>query len=108
MKCDCNGKKSGKPRFKGVGRYRSSTFPQIKQDCLDGKFIKLPSFSNIKLILHRPLPAGFKIKTATITQKADGWYIVLSLEDSSVPALTPDIPTTDNTIGIDMGLKGQP
>jgi putative transposase len=105
MKGDCNGKKSGKPRFKGVGRYRSFTFPQIKQDCIDGKFIKLPSFGNVKLILHRPLPVGFKIKTATITQKADGWYIVLSLEDSSVPALTPDIPTMDNTIGIDMGLK---
>lgn len=105
MKGDCNGKKSGKPRFKGVGRYRSFTFPQIKQDCVIGNVIKLPSFGNIKLILHRPLPAGFKIKTATISQKADGWYIVLSLEDSSVPVLTPDIPTMDNTIGIDMGLK---
>jgi putative transposase len=105
VKGDCNGKKSGKPRFKGVGRYRSFTFPQMKQDCLDGKFIKLPSFGNIKLVLHRALPAGFKIKTATITQKADGWYIVLSLEDSSVPALSPDAPKMDNTIGIDMGLK---
>ncbi len=105
MKGDCNGKKSGKPRFKGVGRYRSFTFPQMKQDCLDGKFVKLPSFGNIKLILHRPLPTGLKIKTATITQKADGWDIVLSLEDSSVPSLTPDIPTMENTIGIDMGLK---
>lgn len=102
---DSNGKKSGKPRFKGQGRYRSFTFPQMKQDCINGKFIKLPSFGNVKLILHRPLPAGFKIKTATISQKADGWYIVLSLEDSSVPVLTPDIPTMDNTIGIDMGLK---
>jgi putative transposase len=102
---DSNGKKSGKPRFKGQGRYRSFTFPQMKQDCINGKFIKLPSFGNVKLILHRPLPAGFKIKTATISQKADGWYIVLSLEDSSVPVLTPDLPAMDNTIGIDMGLK---
>jgi putative transposase len=105
LKGDSNGKKSGRPRFKGVGRYRSFTFPQVKQDCIDGRFIKLPSFGNVKLILHRPLPVGFKIKTATITQKADGWYVVLSLEDASVPALTPDIPTMDNTIGIDMGLK---
>lgn len=73
LKGDCNGKKSGKPRFKGVGRYRSFTFPQVKQDCIQGKFIKLPSFGNIKLIQHRPLPDGFKIKTATITQKVDGW-----------------------------------
>jgi putative transposase len=105
LKGDSNGKRSGKPRFKSQGRYRSFTFPQIKQDCVIGNVIKLPSFGNVKLILHRPLPVGFKIKTATISQKADGWYIVLSLEDSSVPALTPDMPTMDNTIGIDMGLK---
>jgi putative transposase len=105
LKGDSNGKKSGRPRFKSMGRYRSLTFPQVKQDCMDGKFIKLPGFGNIKLIRHRPLPAGFKIKTATISQKADGWYIVLSLEDASVPALTPDSPTMGNTLGIDMGLK---
>jgi putative transposase len=105
LKGDSNGKRSGKPRFKSVGRYRSFTFPQIKQDCVTGNVIKLPSFGDIKLILHRPLPVGFKIKTATISQKADGWHIVLSLEDSSVPELSPDLPTMGNTIGIDMGLK---
>jgi putative transposase len=105
LKGDCNGKKSGKPRFKGVGRYRSFTFPQMKQDCIQGKFIKFPMIGNVKLIQHRPLPDGFKIKTATITRKIDGWYVVLSLEDASVPVLTPDTPVMDNTIGIDMGLK---
>jgi putative transposase len=105
LKGDCNGKKSGKPRFKGVGRYRSFTFPQMKQDCIQGKFIKLPGIGKIKLIQHRPLPDGFKIKTATITRKVDGWYVVLSLEDASVPVLTPDTPVMENTIGIDMGLK---
>jgi len=81
------------------------TFPKVKQDCLDGKFIILPSFGKVKLIGHRQIPQGFKIKTATIIQKADGWYVILSLEDSSVPVLSPDLPTMDNTIGIDMGLK---
>jgi putative transposase len=102
---DCNGKRAGRPRFKGVGRYRSFTFPQMTQDCLQGMFIHLPKIGMVKLILHRPLPDGFKIKTATITRKVDGWYVALSLEDASVPVLTPDIPTLDNTIGIDMGLK---
>jgi len=105
LKRDCNGRKSGKPRFKGVGRYRSFTFPQMKQDCIAGNLIKLPSFGNIKLILHPSLPPGFKIKTAIISQKANGWYIVLSLEDPCLPQLTPNVPTMDNTIGIDMGLK---
>jgi putative transposase len=105
LKGDCNGKRSGKPRFKGVGRYRSFTFPQMKQDCIQGGLINLPKIGLVKLIQHRPLPDGFKIKTATVTHKADGWYVTLSLEDSSVPVLTPDAPTLENTIGIDVGLK---
>jgi len=86
------------PGFKGVGRYHSLTFPKVKQDCLDGKFITLPSFGKVKLIVHRQIPQGFKIKTATIIQKADGWYVILSLEDSSVPVLSPDLPTMDKAI----------
>jgi putative transposase len=105
LKGDSNGKKSGRPRFKGQGRYRSFTFPQVKQDCIKGNLITLPSLGKIKLIMHRQIPQGFKIKTASIVLKADGWYVILSLEDSSVPALSPDLPTMDNTIGIDMGLR---
>lgn len=105
LKGDSNGKRSGKPRFKGQGRYRSFVFPQMKQDCIDGKFIKLPKFGKVKLILHRPIPNGFKIKTATVIKKADDYYVTLSLQDSSVPELSPELPTLDNTIGIDLGLK---
>jgi putative transposase len=105
QKGDSSGKRSGKPRFKGQGRYRSLTFPQMRQDCIQGKFIKFPSFGLVKLIQHRPLPNGFKIKTATIVRKVDGWYVTLSLEDSSVPVLTPELPVMANTIGIDVGLK---
>ncbi|MHC5917375.1 MAG: RNA-guided endonuclease InsQ/TnpB family protein, partial [Nostoc sp.] len=58
------------------------------------------------MIFHRPIPDGFKIKNAIVTRKTNGWYISLSLEDSTVPLLTPDVtPTHDNTVGIDMGLK---
>ncbi len=106
LKGDSSGKRSGKPRFKGIGRYHSFTYPQIKQDCINGKKIKLPKLGEVKFIQHRSIPDGFKIKTATVIRKADGYYIILSLEDKSVPS--PDIriiPSPDNTIGIDMGLK---
>jgi len=105
MKGDCNGKRSGKPRFKGMNRYHSFTFPQMKQDCIEGKLIKLPMIGKVKLIQHRSLPDGFKIKTATVTRKVDGWYVTLSVEDASVPEITPDLPVMENTIGIDVGLK---
>ena len=103
---DNSGKRLGKPRFKGKGRYRSFTFPQIKQDCIQGKWINFPKIGQVKLIQHRLIPNGFTIKTATISRKSDGYYVTLSLEDKSIPILTPDIkPSLENTLGIDMGLK---
>lgn len=103
---DGNGKRSGKPRFKGQGRFRSIAFPDpVKPEHIDGRFIQLPKIGKLKMILHRPLLDGFKVKTAAIIKKVDGYYITLSLQDSSVPVPTPDTPTLENTIGIDMGLK---
>ncbi|WP_218081361.1 RNA-guided endonuclease InsQ/TnpB family protein [Anthocerotibacter panamensis] len=102
---DSHGKRSGKPRFKGQGRFRSIGFPDLaKAEHSHGRFIQLPKIGKVKLILHRPLPDGFKVKTAAIVKKVDGYYLTLSLQDSSVPILTPDIPGIENTIGIDMGL----
>ncbi len=106
FKADKNGKRLGKPRFKNNSRYRSLTYPQIKQDCIVDKKIDLPKIGKVKLIQHRPLPEGFKIKTVTISRKADGYYVTLSLEDQSVPTLNSEVKTTpENTLGIDMGLK---
>jgi len=50
------------------------------------------------------LPDGFKIKTATVIHKADGWYVTLSLQDYTVPVLSPEIDFT-KVVGIDVGLK---
>jgi putative transposase len=106
LKGDGNGKRSGKPRFKGRGRYRSIAFPDpVKPEHIEGNSIQLPKIGKLKVILHRPIPGGFKVKTAAIVKKADGYYLTLSLQDSSVPELSPELPTLDNTIGIDMGLK---
>ena len=66
----------------------------------------MPKIGEVKFIQHRCIPEGFKIKTATVIRKADGYYIVLSLEDKSVPSSDIRIiPNPENTIGIDMGLK---
>ncbi|MEB3178829.1 MAG: transposase, partial [Nostocaceae cyanobacterium] len=104
LKGDSNGNRSGRPRFKPRDRYRTLTYPQIKETCLQGNFIDFPKLDKIKVILHRPLPHGFKIKTVSITKKADGYYVTLSLEDSTVPEIKPDI-NPESIIGIDMGLK---
>jgi len=106
IKGDCNGKRSGKPRFKGANRYRSFTYPQASLDWIDGNKIKLPKIGAVKVIWHRELPKGFKVKSAILTRKADGWYITLLLQDDLVPEQTIDVdPTWDNSIGVDMGLE---
>jgi putative transposase len=104
FKGDSNGKRSGRPRFKSRDRYRTFTYPQIKQDSLKGNLINLPMFGKVKVVLHRPLPDGFKIKTASVTRKADGYYLILSLEDATVPTTKPDFNPKSLT-GIDVGLK---
>ena len=104
LKGDCHGKRSGKPRFKGKGRYRSLTFPSLGKTPIVGNQLNLPKFGLVKFILHRPIPDGFKVKTAIISRKADGWYATLSIQDDSVPSpIAPE--TVNNPIGIDMGLK---
>ncbi|MBD0265423.1 MAG: IS200/IS605 family element transposase accessory protein TnpB [Tolypothrix sp. Co-bin9] len=104
LKGDSNGKRSGRPRFKSRERYRTFTYPQIKDGCLQGNLITLPMFGIVKVILHRPIPDGFKIKTASVTKKADGYYLTLSLEDTTVLSIKPDF-NPESITGIDLGLK---
>jgi putative transposase len=101
---DSSGKRSGKPRHKSSSRYRSFTYPRMKPNCIIGKFITLPKIGDVKLILHRPIPDGFIIKTCTVVHKPDGWYVTLSLSDDTVPTVSPDI-NFKNAVGIDVGLK---
>jgi putative transposase len=61
-------------------------------------------FGKIKVVLHRPIPDGFKIKTASVTKKADGYYLTLSLEDKTVPEIKPDF-NPHSIAGMDLGLK---
>jgi putative transposase len=106
LKGDVNGNRSGKPRFKGKGRYRSFAYPQIEANCIQGNRINLSKIGAIKLIAHRPLPDGFDIKTAIISKKADGWYVTLTLEDKAVPESVFEVaPCWDNSVGIDVGLE---
>lgn len=107
IKGDSNGKRSGKPRFKGKNRYRTFAYQRVKSDCIQGNLIELPKLGKIKFIQHRPIPNGFVIKRALVTYKADGWYVTLTLEDVSVPD-NPVIniePTETNSIGVDAGLE---
>ncbi|MBV8884007.1 MAG: transposase [Chroococcidiopsidaceae cyanobacterium CP_BM_RX_35] len=104
IKGDSSGKRSGRPRFKPSSRCRSFTYPRMKPDCIKEKFFTLPKIGDVKVILHRPIPEGFLIKTCTVVYKPDGWYVTLSLSDDTVPTVSPD-SKMENAVGIDVGLK---
>jgi len=103
LKGDANGKRSGKPRFKGKGQYKTFTYPQFKKENFNNDKIILSKIGTIKVIVHRQIPDGFDIKTVSVTKKADGYYVTLSLEDQSVPSIKPDFDV-NNIVGIDVGL----
>ncbi len=69
---DKNGKRSGKPRFKSEANFKSFTYAQVLDNWLKGNQINLPKIGNVAIILHRPLPDGFKVKTCIVSKKAEG------------------------------------
>jgi putative transposase len=57
----------------------------------------------MRIVLHRPIPEGFAIKTVRIIKKHSGWYAAICLQlDVDVPD-TP--PNSGHSIGIDVGLE---
>lgn len=103
LKGDSNSKKSGRPRFKSTGQYKTFTFPQFKQHHFVNNKITLSKIGDVKVIVHRQVPDGFQIKTVSVTKKADGYYVTLSLDDKTVPTIKPDF-NANNIVGIDVGL----
>jgi len=103
LKGDSNGKKSGRPRFKGVWQYKTITYKQFKEHHFAGNKITLSKIGDVKVIVHRPIPDGCVIKTVSVTKKANGYYVTLSLDNKEVPTIKPDF-NIDNIVGIDVGL----
>lgn len=109
IKPDLSGKRAGRPKFKKKGEMRSFTFPRINcpkagANSIESGILTLSKIGSLPVVMHRPFPDGFELKTATIVKKADGWYIAVSLEDNSVPAPKP-IEEIKSAVGVDLGLK---
>ncbi len=103
---DSKGNRSGRPRFKNKSRYRTFTWTSVPDKNLVGSRIKLPKLGILKFIKSRDQASGFKLKTVSITRKADGYYVSFSVEDKSVPEWELDTEATEsNTTGIDVGLE---
>ncbi|MEB3292971.1 MAG: transposase [Synechococcales bacterium] len=54
------------------------------------------------IVLHRPIPDGFKVKTIRIIKKHSGWYATLCIQ---ADVKVPEVPPRGASIGIDVGLE---
>ena len=78
----------GYPKFKTRQRFKSFSYPpnQVK---LEGNKIYLPSIGWMRFFKSRNIPDGFNLKTVTIRQKADGWYVSITIENKDIPESKP-------------------
>src|SRR5258708_3146242 len=105
-----NGEQPGYPRFQGLNRYDSFTYPdgagwklEAKERPTDKKGmvkvnLHLSKLSTVKVHLHRDM-AGM-IKTFTIRREGEQWYAVFTCE---VGKLEPS-PVSYEDVGIDLGV----
>ena len=94
----------GFPRYKKYGQYRSFVFPQFKDNPINGNHIKIPTFGQVSINVHRPIPEGFKVKGVRIVSRARGtiWYAVVTIQcDVNVPDPVP----SGRGLGVDIGLE---
>ena len=92
---------AGYPRFKGKGRYDSSTYPQYGNGAkLDGHTLILSKIGSVRVNLHRPVEGT--IKTVTLRRSATGkWFVCFSVEKEHTQQ--EDVP--EAAVGIDVGLE---
>jgi len=90
----------GYPRFRGYGRFDSVEFTIGDGAKLtkNGRAYFM-GVGDVKIKRHRPVEG--EIKTARFKKEADGWYVVFSCV---LPGFAGE-PSTNPTVGIDLGLK---
>ena len=88
----------GYPRFQGMNRYNTFTYPQSGFEFIHGK-LKLSKIGRVRIFQHREIEE--RIKTCTIKKDIDQWYAILSVEIEKKIEKVPIV----TKIGIDVGLK---
>ena len=115
-------KTAGYPKFKAKHHCRKSYTTSFSKNNIrfddeepdsDGRIkyrsFRVPKVTNIKLRYHRPLPKGYVIKNATISQESDGkWYISIGVEVpvSSLKTKKKKRLLKTKTIGLDYKSDG--
>jgi putative transposase len=95
---------AGFPKFKGRHDVKLFSYKpgHVK---IKGSKIYLPKIGWMCFYNSRSIPDGFDIRTVTVKQKADGWYVSVRIENKTVPDFSIISDSEIKTItGCDMGL----
>src|SRR5262249_4688268 len=94
------GEQAGFPRFQGRNRWHSFTYKEYGNGArLDNGYLVLSKIGRIAVRWSRPVSGT--IKTVTLSNEADGWYVCFACADVPTDAL----PLTGRETGLDVGLK---
>lgn len=98
------------PKFKPYRRCGSFTYPQAYNGSVhldpSRKRILLSKIGSVRIVAHRSVPSGAKLKTCIVKCETDRrWYACLTYdsEDSSGVMRLPELMASP--IGVDLGLK---
>ena len=92
---------AGFPRFKPKSRWRSFGFSEFSGIRLIGSKLHFAGIcGGLPVHLHRPLPEGASIKSATFSSGGKGWTVSLQIEVADVVPVEGDRPI----VGVDVGI----
>jgi putative transposase len=90
------------PRFQGMGRCDSFTYPQVGEHggaVLEGGVLSLSKIGRIRIPLHRPIEGH--PKAIKISKEAHGWYACISCAEVQMQPL----PTVGHQTGIALDIE---
>ena len=96
-------KSIGFPRFKSKKDDRNSYTTNCVNNNIriEGKYLLIPKLGKVRIVQHRYIPDGYKLKSATISQSSDGKYFVSVLFEYML-TIQPNL--IDSIIGLDFSM----
>jgi len=102
-------KHNGYPKFKSrknpVQSYTTNNQKGTIRITADSKHVRIPKLGEIRIKLHRQIPNGHTIKSATISRSSSRRYHISILTHYEID-VKPIIPQPDKVLGLDYSSKG--
>lgn len=103
-------KDSGFPRFRSKHRSRRSYTTNVVNGNirLEGRYLRLPKAGSVRIIRHREIPEGWKLRSVTVSREPSGKYFAALLYACPVCENQAEEIRADTAkiLGIDFAMQG--